>query len=159
MTLHKLFLSFLGTGLSPRYPEIIATLVSLLVGLVVLRTMGMETLFMLTLAVATVGIFEINKSDNPHSPDIVIDDATGMWLALLVPYMTALSLSYPYALELSILFSFISFRLFVMWRPSTIGWIQKNVKGGLGVMGSATLAGFAGGFLTILILLGIGKLF
>ncbi len=159
MILSKLFLSFLGTGLSPKYPEIIATLVSLVLGLIILLTMGMETLFMLTLAVAIIGIFEINKSDNPHSPEIVIDDVIGMWLALLVPYVTALSQSYPYATELSIFFSFISFRLFIMWRPSTIGWILKNVKGGLGIIGSAILAGFAGGFLTILILLGIGKLF
>jgi len=159
MTIHKLFLSFLGTGLSPKYPEIVATLLSSVLGFIILRTMGMETLFMLILAVGIVGIFEINKSDNPHSPEIVIDDAVGVWLALLVPHMTALSLSCPYALELSLFFSFLSFRLFAIWRPSTIGWIQKNVKGGLGVIGSAALAGFAGGFLTILILLGIAELF
>ncbi|MEA3456854.1 MAG: phosphatidylglycerophosphatase A [Campylobacterota bacterium] len=158
MTLQKLFVTFLGTGLSPKYPEIAAILTALIVGVVLLDTMGIETLFMLILAVSIIGTFEINKYDKQYSSEVVIDDAAGMWLALLIPYTTALSLSYPYAQELGIFFSFASFCLFVTWKPSTIGWIEKNVKGGLGIMGSAVLAGFAGGFLTIVILIGIGKL-
>jgi len=159
MTLQKLFLTFLGTGLSPKSPDIAATLLALVTGAILLDAVGMETLFMLIIAVSIIGIFEINKYDDPHSSEIVIDDAAGMWLALLVPYTTALSVSYPYAQELGIFFSFASFCLFMTWKPSTIGWIRQNVKGGLGVMGSAVLAGFAGGFLTVAILLGIDKLF
>lgn len=159
MTLQKLFVTFLGTGLSPKYPEIAATLAALIVGVILLYTTGIETLFMLILAVSIVATFEVSKYDKPYSNEVVIDDATGMWLALLIPYTTALSLSYPYVQELGIFFSFASFRLFMTWKPSTIGWIEKNVKGGLGIMGSAVLAGFAGGFLTVVILLGIGKLF
>ena len=159
MTLQRLFVTFLGTGLSPKSPDIAATLLALIIGVILLHTVGMETLFMLILAVSIIGIFEISKYDNPHSGEIVIDDAVGMWLALLIPYTTALSVSYPYAQELGIFFSFASFLLFMIWRPSTIGWIEKNVKGGLGVVGSAALAGFAGGFLTVAILLGIDKLF
>lgn len=159
MTLQKLFITFLGTGLSPKSPNIAATLLALITGVILLHTMGMETLFMLILAVSVIGIFEINKYDDPHSTEIVIDDAAGMWLALMIPYTTALSVSYPYAQEFGIFFSFASFFLFMTWKPSTIGWIKQNVKGGLGVMGSAALAGFAGGFLTVAILLGIDKLF
>ena len=159
MTLQKLFITFLGTGLSPKFPEIVATLTALIIGVILLHTMGMETLFMLILAVSIIGIFEINKYDDSLSSEVVIDDAVGMWLALLIPYTTALSLSYPYVQELGIFFSFASFCLFVTWNPSTIGWIKQNVKGGLGIIGSAALAGFAGGFLTIVILLGIDKLF
>lgn len=159
MTLQKLFITFLGTGLSPKYPEIVASLTALIIGVILLHTMGMETLFMLVLAVSVIGVFEINKYDDPLSSEVVIDDATGMWLALLVPYTTVLSLSYPYAQELGIFFSFASFLLFMTWKPSTIGWIKQNIKGGLGIIGSAVLAGFAAGFLTVAILLGIDKLF
>ena len=159
MTLQKLFVTFLGTGLSPKSPETVATLAALIVGVVLLYAMGIETLFMLILAVSIVATFEVNKYDKPYSNEVVIDDAAGMWLALLIPYTTALSLSYPYVQELGIFFSFASFRLFMTWKPSTIGWIEKNVKGGLGIIGSAVLAGFAGGFLTVVILLGIGELF
>ena len=97
MTLQKLFLTFLGTGLSPKSPDIAATLLALVTGAILLDAVGMETLFMLIIAVSIIGIFEINKYDDPHSSEIVIDDAAGMWLALLVPYTTALSVSYPYA--------------------------------------------------------------
>lgn len=159
MTLQKLFITFLGTGLSPKSPEIVASLTALIIGVILLHTMGMETLFMLVLAVSVIGVFEINKYDDPLSSEVVIDDATGMWLALLVPYTTVLSLSYPYAQELGIFFSFASFLLFMTWKPSTIGWIKQNIKGGLGIIGSAVLAGFAAGFLTVAILLGIDKLF
>ncbi|RUM73584.1 MAG: phosphatidylglycerophosphatase A, partial [Sulfurovum sp.] len=50
------------------------------------------------------------------------------------------------------------FRLFDIWKPSTIGWIDRELKGGFGVMLDDVLAGIAGGFLSTLILMGIGKL-
>ena len=61
MNLQKLFLTFGGAGLSPKAPATVGTLAALLVGLVVLYYFGMETLFMLTLAITVMGIFEINK--------------------------------------------------------------------------------------------------
>lgn len=156
MTIQKLFLTFFGTGLSPKYPEIISIVTALLMGVALLQTMGLETLAMLTLALSIIAIFEINKYDN--SSEIVVDKAVGIWFVLLVAYPTAISLSYPYALELAILFSFGSFWLFDSWKPSTIGWIRNNVKGGLGMIGSSVLAGFAGGFLTITLLWGVEQL-
>ena len=77
----------------------------------------------------------------------------------MVAYPTFLTLSYPYAEIIAITVSFASFRLFDIWKPSTIGVIDRKVKGGLGVMGDDILAGFAGGFLTVVILLGIEKIF
>ena len=43
-------------------------------------------------------------------------------------------------------------------KPSTIGKIDRDVNGGLGVMGDDILAGIAGGFLSALILLGIERI-
>jgi len=170
MPIRKLFLTFFGTGLSPVYPGLIAMLVALATGVAILYTMGMETLFMLALAVSLIGIFEINQYQRAQNTEvlnafqdkddtIVIDKVAGIWFSLLIPYTTALSLSFPYVQELSVLFSFASFWFFDNRKPSTIGWIARNVIGGLGVIGSAILAGFAGGFLTIILLMGIGKLF
>ena len=162
MTLQKLFLTFGGAGLSPKAPGTVGTLASLPVGLFVLYYFGMETLFLLTLAITIVGIFEINKyeaitktHDQQH---IVIDEAAGMWLSLMIAVSTAVTLTYPYAEYLAILFSFASFRLFDIWKPSTIGWIDRELKGGMGVMLDDVLAGIAGGLLTVVVLLGIEKL-
>ena len=162
MHLQKLFLTFGGAGLSPKAPGTVGTLASLPVGLIILYTLGMQTLFLLTLSITVIGIFEINKyeqSTGLHDQQhIVIDEAVGMWLALMIAISTANTMPYPYAEILAILFSFASFRLFDIWKPSTIGWIDRELKGGLGVMMDDVLAGIAGGLLTGLILMGIEKL-
>jgi phosphatidylglycerophosphatase A len=163
MTLQKLFLTFGGAGLSPKAPGTVGTLASLPVGLVILYYFGMETLFMITLAITIIGIFEINKYENATGihdhQQIVIDEAAGMWLSLMIAHSTALTMTYPYAEILAIIFSFAAFRLFDIWKPSTIGWIDREVKGGMGVMLDDVLAGIAGGLLSVVMLMGIGKLF
>ncbi len=93
MTIQKLFLTFFGTGLSPKYPEIISITAAMLAGVVILQTIGVETLAMLTLAVSIIAIFEINKYYNSDEKDqsskIVIDKAIGIWFVILVSYPTA----------------------------------------------------------------------
>ena len=162
MTLQKLFLTFGGAGLSPKAPGTVGTLASLPVGIAVLYYLGMETLFMLTLAITIIGIFEINKYENStgthDQQHIVIDEAAGMWLSLMIAHSTATAMPYAYAEILAIIFSFAAFRLFDIWKPSTIGWIDKELKGGMGVMLDDVLAGIAGGLLSVVILMGIGKL-
>jgi len=163
MTTQKLFLTFFGTGLSPKAPSTVATIAALLLGFAVLHYLGMETLFMLTFAVTVIGVFEVNKYENAtgehDQEEIVIDEAAGMWLSLMIAASTATAMSYPYANMLAIVLSFLSFRLFIVWKPSTIGWINREVKGGLGVMMDDIIAGIAGGFLSVLILMGVEKLF
>lgn len=62
---------------------------------------------------------------------IVIDEAAGVWLAL-----SALDPSW-----LSYSLGFLLFRLFDIWKPWPIGWIDRSVKGGLGVMLDDLVAG------------------
>jgi phosphatidylglycerophosphatase A len=56
-----------------------------------------------------------------------------------------------YAIYVAAALSFISFRVFDIWKPSTIGYIDAKVKGGLGVVGDDLLAGFAAGIMNLLI--------
>ncbi|MCD6211574.1 MAG: phosphatidylglycerophosphatase A [Sulfurovum sp.] len=163
MTLQKLFLTFGGAGLSPKAPGTVGTLASLPVGVAILYFFEMQTLFLLTLAITVIGIFEINKYEKltglHDQQEIVIDEVAGMWLALIIAISTAVTMTYPYAEVLAIVLSFAAFRLFNIWKPSTIGWIDREIKGGLGVMMDDVLAGIAGGFLTVILLMGIGKIF
>ena len=162
MTLQRLFLTFFGSGLSPKAPGTMGTLASLPVGLLVLYYLGMETLFLLTLVITVIGIFEINKYEKTtgihDQQEIVIDEAAGMWLSLMIAISATSALSYPYVEVLAIVFSFASFRLFDIWKPSTIGKIDRDVGGGLGVMGDDILAGVAGGLLSAIVLIGIEKI-
>ena len=163
MTLQKLFLTFFGAGLSPKAPGTIGTLAALPVGLVILYYLGMQTLFLVTLVISIVGVFEINKYERTTGihdhQQIVIDEAAGMWLSLMIALSTASQMHYPYAEVSAVVLSFLAFRLFDIWKPSTIGKIDRDVNGGLGVMGDDILAGIAGGLLSAVILLGVGTLF
>lgn len=162
MTIQKLFLTFFGAGLSPKAPGTVGTLASLPLGLLVLYYLGMEALFMLTFSITIVGIFEINKYEKATGihdhQQIVIDEAAGMWISLMIAYSTAITMTYPYAEIIAILLAFVTFRLFDIWKPSTIGWIDKELKGGMGVMLDDVLAGIAGGILSAMILMGIAEL-
>jgi len=161
MNVQKLFLTFLGTGLLSR-PVLTASLLATAIGIAILYTLGMETLFMLTFVIIVISIFEVNKyvADNPESNynEITIDDASGIWLSLMISLSTAVTLHFPYAEPASVVLSFTSFILFQQWKPSTIGWMARELKGGLGIILSSVLSGIAGGLLSVVILMSMEKL-
>jgi len=161
MTLNRLFITFFGTGLAPKAPGTAGSLAALLVGVAILQVVPMQTLFMLTLAITIIGIFEINKYEaltgTHDDKSIVIDEVSGMWIALMFAIGSAKTMSYEYAELIAIIGSFAAFRLFDIWKPSVIGTIDRKVKGGLGVMGDDIVAGIAGGMLTVLLLVGLDK--
>ncbi len=161
MDLQKLFLTFFGAGLSPKAPGTAGSLAALIVGLPVIYFLGLESLAILTLAITIIGIFEINRYENKvkehDAQEIVIDEVAGMWLTMVIAYPIGVGVSYGFGVMLSFVLSFLAFRLFDIWKPSTIGWIDRKVQGGLGVMGDDILAGLAGGLLTGVILIGLDK--
>jgi len=161
MNIQKLFLGFFGTGQMPR-PGVTASLLALLIALPLLQLLGMETLFMLTFVITIIGLFETNKylAKYPESDgeEITIDDVAGVWLSLMVTLPTALTLNTSYGLWIGTVAAFVSFTLFQIWKPSTIGWMHRTLKGGLGIMLSSALSGIAGGLLSALILTGAATL-
>lgn len=66
------------------------------------------------------------------SGKIVVDEWVGVWLAL-VPFGP---LSIP-----DLIVGLLAFRVFDIRKPWPVGWADKNVKGGLGVMLDDVLAG------------------
>ena len=162
MNLNRLFITFFGTGLSPKAPGTVGSFFALIAGILLLEVLPMQTFFMLTIAITIIGIFEINRYEREtgthDDKSIVIDEVAGMWITMLLSISMAQNINYPFAWEIAIISSFASFRLFDIWKPSTIGTIDKKVKGGLGVMGDDILAGIAGGFLSVIILMGLDKI-
>jgi phosphatidylglycerophosphatase A len=157
----KLFLTFFGAGLSPKAPGTVGTLAAMPVGLAILYYLGMETLFLITVVITIIGVFEINeyeKTTGIHDhQQIVIDEAAGVWLTLMIAISATSQVTYPYAEWSAIVLSFLAFRLFDIWKPSTIGKIDRDFDGGLGVMGDDILAGIAGGLFSAMIMLGTEK--
>ena len=150
-----MFLSFLGSGYAPKAPGTVGTLASMPLGILIIYYLGLESLFMLTFAVTIIGIVEVNRYENENNSHdeswIVIDETAGIWLTMVISLYGLSQYDIPYGEAAALAGSFIFFRLFDIWKPSTIGWIDRNLKGGLGVMLDDILAGFAAGLLNLLL--------
>ncbi len=69
---------------------------------------------------------------------IVWDEFVGQWIALL-PLAPLLTLDAPGVLW--VLLGFGLFRLFDVWKPWPISWLDRHVHGGLGIMVDDLVAG------------------
>lgn len=117
----------------------------MLLGLPVL-IFSANTLFLGAIFVGLIAITQIDKEEEEtkrhDSSYIVIDELVGMWLAMAI---SGLSLA-------GVVLSFIFFRIYDITKPSLIGRIDKEVKGGLGVVADDALAGVLAGLSALLVI-------
>ena len=143
MNLRKFFLTVGFSGLSPKAPGTVGSFVSLIIGLFLLQFLHVSTLFLLSLLVTVIAIKQIDiyeKEVGAHdSSEIVIDELAGMWIALSICGINSSNF------VIMAILAFVFFRIFDIWKPSIIGKIDRDVKGGLGVMGDDVIAGIAAG--------------
>lgn len=150
--MQKIFLTFFYSGCSNVAPGTCGTAAAMIPAFLILRYLSVETLFLASILIFVVAIGIINdyeKATNTHDDKhIVIDEVAGLFLAASFSAWVANTI---FALVLA----FVFFRLFDVIKPSIIGKVDKNVKGGLGVMGDDMLAGLFAGLLSAIIY-GIG---
>ncbi len=117
----------------------------MLLGLPVL-IFSANTLFLGAIFIGLIAIAQIDKEEEESkihdSSYIVIDELVGMWLAMAI---SGLSLA-------GVILSFIFFRIYDITKPSLIGRIDKEVKGGLGVVADDALAGILAGLSALLVI-------
>ncbi len=117
----------------------------MLLGLPVL-IFSANTLFLGAIFIGLIAIAQIDKEEEESkihdSSYIVIDELVGMWLAMAI---SGLSLA-------GVVLSFIFFRIYDITKPSLIGKIDKEVKGGLGVVADDALAGVLAGLSALLVI-------
>lgn len=150
------FLTLGYSGLSPKAPGTIGTLVSLPLGMLILLYFDTNTLFLSSILITMIAIKAINKHEEETSTHddkrIVIDELAGMWIALSIAPAFGVPVDELFHLEngflIQSLLAFALFRYFDIAKPSIIGRIDREVKGGLGVMGDDVIAGFAAGIST-----------
>lgn len=139
------FLTLFFSGYSKKAPGTIGSLVALLLGLPIL-IFSANTLFLGAIFVGLIAITQIDKEEEEtkrhDSSYIVIDELVGMWLAMAI---SGLSLA-------GVVLSFIFFRIYDITKPSLIGKIDKEVKGGLGVVADDALAGVLAGLSALLVI-------
>jgi phosphatidylglycerophosphatase A len=153
------FLTLFYSGHAPKAPGTAGTLVALPIGVALLMFFGSQTLFMLSILITLIAIKGIDKheatSEDHDDSRIVIDELVGMWIALAIApgimfHCNDLGV-WSNGLAVQIVLSFIFFRLYDIKKPSIIGRIDRETKGGLGVMGDDILAGFAAGITTAIV--------
>ena len=146
MNFRKFFLTVGFSGLSPKAPGTVGSFISLIIGLFLLEFLHVSTLFLLALLITVVAIKQIDiyekEVDMHDGKEIVIDELAGMWITLAICGINSGNM-----IIMSVL-GFLYFRLFDIWKPSIIGKIDREVKGGLGVMGDDIVAGLAAGIAT-----------
>jgi len=149
--LRKLFLTFFYSGLAPYAPGTFGTFAGAIVGVGILGIAPVSTLLLLTILLTFVAIAEIDKEEQESgihdASSIVIDEVAGIWLAFTLSSGT----------WVQIILSIAFFRLFDIWKPSVIGRIDRDVKGGLGVMGDDIIAGIFAGLSSAIVYGGLLK--
>lgn len=144
--MRKLFLTLFYSGLSPKAPGTVGSLLALILGLILLQFVHVSTLFLLAIFITVIAVKQINLYEQEigehDSKEIVIDELAGMWIALSI-----CGINQENFVIMAIL-SFLFFRLFDIWKPSIIGRIDEKVEGGWGVMGDDVVAGIAAGVAT-----------
>lgn len=153
MSLQWLFLTVGGSGLLPKAPGTWGSLVSLLLALPIMVYFDVQTLFLAAILITVIAIKVINKHEEvvqTHDDSrIVIDELAGMWIALAIAPGISFNWQDLTILEngilLQIILSFIFFRLYDIKKPSIIGRVDREAKGGVGVMLDDVIAGFAAG--------------
>ena len=129
------FLAFgFGSGLAPKGPGTAGTLVALVLW-PLLAPLPLYTYIGVVVAVSLIGFYLCGKTARDMGvhdhPGIVWDEMAGYWLT-----MTALPASWSWALA-----GFVLFRLFDIWKPWPISWLDRQVHGGVGIMVDDLLAG------------------
>ena len=153
-----LFITFFKIGEIKYAPGTIASLIACLLFLLFLNFFNIVILFFFTLLIASYSFIAINYSfdsfDSNDPREIVIDEVVGQMLPLLaIPIYETL---YIAPKEYYCIMAFVLFRLFDIWKPFPINYIDKNTEGSLGVMLDDILAGIYTIVILIIIFFFIG---
>ena len=117
-------------------PGTVASLITCLAFLLLISIFNLSVILLFTLIIFCYSFLAINNSfqdfrtEDPQ--EIVIDEVVGQMLPLLaIPiYETLYLLPKIYYCVAA----FLAFRLFDIWKPYPISYVDNNVKGALGIM-------------------------
>jgi phosphatidylglycerophosphatase A len=124
-----------GSGLAPRAPGTAGSVVGLVIYFLLLQGLSPLTYLGVVLLATVVGVYLCHAAStklgvHDHG-GIVWDEFVGLWLTL---YAVPEGFFWP-------LVGFALFRLFDIWKPFPIGWFDRQLKGGLGIMVDDIVAG------------------
>ena len=130
------FLTFFKIGKIKYAPGTVASLITCLLFLLLINIFNIFVILLFTLLIFCYSFIAINNSFeefNEEDPqEIVIDEVVGQMLPLFaIPIYETL---YPLPKIYYCVAAFLAFRLFDIWKPYPISYVDNNVKGALGIM-------------------------
>ena len=139
-------------------PGTFASLIACCLFLFLFNITSIVFIFFTTLIIFSYSFVAINYSFNEFNSDdpqeIVIDEVVGQMLTLLaLPIYETL---YPLPAIYYCIPAFLLFRLFDIWKPFPINYIDKNIQGSLGIMLDDIFASFYSIIILTLIFLFLG---
>jgi len=140
-----LLATWFGAGLVARAPGTCGSLAALPCGLLLVWAGGPCLLAGATVAIGAVGVWASGRyaaaREDGDPGDVVIDEVTGMWLALL-----------PAALDpVLAAAAFLAFRVVDIAKPWPIGWADRRIGGGVGIMLDDVLGGIMAALVVLLL--------
>ncbi|QDD00670.1 phosphatidylglycerophosphatase A [Candidatus Methylopumilus planktonicus] len=133
---HFLALGF-GAGLSKKAPGTLGTLVGIPIYLLI-SSYSFSIQMMMALLFTIVGIFICNQTAQAlkvKDPSAIVWDEISAFFLMLV-------IAHPLLNPLKIFELFVLFRIFDIWKPFPINYLDKHVGGGLGIMLDDYVAAF-----------------
>ena len=117
-------------------PGTVASFMTCLAFLLLINIFNLSVILLFTLIIFCYSLVAINNSfenfDTEDPQEIVIDEVVGQMLPLLaIPIYETL---YPLPKIYYCVAAFLAFRLFDIWKPYPISYVDNNVKGALGIM-------------------------
>jgi len=140
--------TWFGTGLLPIAPGTWGSLAAFPFAYIISVYSGPYVLIIGTVALFFIGkqaSDNVEKSAQKKDPGfIVVDEVVGQWIALLpISFLyiyVGPDLSYWVFAPIAVV-AFLAFRIYDIWKPWPIHYIDKNVPGGLGIMLDDVIAG------------------
>jgi phosphatidylglycerophosphatase A len=131
--------TFFGVGYCPVAPGTAGAAAGLVLFAILSRLSPM--LYLLTcVALVFLGIWaaeEFSRQSGTHDDGrIVIDEVAGQLLTLVPLVLSGRRGSVPLVVT-----GFVLFRIFDVWKPGPVRWLERNLSGGAGVVMDDVLAG------------------
>ena len=128
----------LGSGFAPRAPGTFGSLAALVIWWFALGPLGLAAQLLVVALATAIGTWLTGRVRARYSVEdpgaIVIDEFAGLWIVLLAA---------PRLWWVALL-GFGLFRLFDIWKPWPVGYLERNVGGAFGVMVDDLAAGIMG---------------
>lgn len=125
-----------GTGLSPKAPGSAGTVAAVPLYLLLVTQLGLNNYLIVTLLFFLAGIaicgYTARRIGAEDPKSVVWDEIVGYLVAMAWAPVTWYWM----------LGGFVLFRLFDIWKPWPIRWLDRHVKGGFGIMLDDLVAGF-----------------